>query len=151
MANPFAGQAKGTSKGKFKAITGKPGTGKVFDGGKQDKPIKKAAGGSVDLKVPGKASGGRLDKFARGGATKKAATNVNIAIVVPSGSKGGEEPPMVLPPGGPGGPPPGMEGPPPGMPPMGPPPMGPMARGGRLPTAGAESGVGRKQKAKLYK
>jgi hypothetical protein len=34
------------------------------------KAIQKNKGGEVEAKVPGKKSGGRLDKFARGGATK---------------------------------------------------------------------------------
>lgn len=122
-------------------------------------------------KVPGKKSPGR---YARGGKVKGHRTN--IAIVVPQKSPptpgpqagaaapppGAAPAPMPMPPPGAGGPP--------GAPPM---PMrargGKVAgeatkanikawdkrsdsnsykRGGRLPTAGAESGVGRLQKAK---
>lgn len=145
MANPFSDKAKSSSKSKFKALTGKSGGGQKFDGEPQaKKPAKKAAGGGIEA-IPGKASGGRLDKFARGGRTKKGATNVNIAIVVPGG-KGEEAPAPMMPPPGP------PVGPPPGGPPMMPPGMPGMKRGGRLGmTAGAESGVGRLEKIKAYK
>lgn len=156
MANPFASKVKETSKAKFKSLTGKKSDGQKFDGGKQ--VVKKATGGAVEASVPGKASGGRLDKFARGGRAK--GTNVNIAIVVPGG-KSGEPPalgvPPLLPPGaGPGGGPgPMIAGPanPPGPPIM--PPGGgsskPVLRkyGGAVKmTGGAEGGLGRLQKAK---
>lgn len=80
-----------------------------------------------EVKVEGKASGGRLDKFARGGAAKKSGkghhTHINI-MVAPKGGDGA--PPM-----GAGGPPPMAGGAPPMVPkgPMPPPPGGPMAGG----------------------
>ena len=120
---------------------------------------------------PGKKSGGRLDKFARGGRAKSKhkGNNTKINIVVapkgPHPADGAAPPAPMGPPllgGGPppglppGGPPPGLGGPPPGLPaaggPPGPRPPGLMARGGRLKmTAGAETGQGRLQKAKGYK
>ena len=127
---------------------------------------------SSGTKVPGKKAPGR---YARGGKVKGHRTN--IAIVVPQkssptpGPQAGAAgpPPMAAP--APPMPPPGAGGPPPG----GPPGMPMRARGGKvageatkanvkkwdkhaaansykrgggLPTAGAESGVGRLQKAK---
>jgi len=131
MANPYADQAKGSSKSKFKSMTGNSGGGQKFGG--EGQYSGGAGGGTGRLEkaraygIPGKASGGRLDKFARGGRTK--ANNVNITIVnkSPNEDKGAEAMPMPIPiPMGPGGPPPPgpMAGPPPGGPPMGP-PMGP--------------------------
>lgn len=91
--------------------------------------------------------GGKGKCFARGGRAKHKGSQTNIAIVVPQkgGSPAAEGPqgpvmppvagptPPMMPPGGPGGPPPMR------------------ASGGRvkgkLPSAGAESGVGRLQKA----
>lgn len=117
---------------------------------------KKVSGGEV--KVAGRASGGRLDKFARGGRSKgKHGTQVNIAVVQP---KGGSPSPDGAPAGGPlpapGGPlsmmPP--KPPPPPMPPPGPPgkPPGMMKRGGKVTgqKGGAETGVGRLNKVKMY-
>lgn len=126
-------------------------------------------------KVPG---GKKPGRFARGGKVKGHRTNIAIVVPQKSpptpgpqaGPAGpppmaGPAPPMPMPPPGAGGPP--------GMPPPGGPPMrargGKVAgeatkanvkkwdaradknsykRGGGLPTAGAESGVGRLQKAK---
>jgi hypothetical protein len=138
-----------------------------------------------ESKAPGKASGGRIDKFASGGRTKKKGnTNINI-IVAPQTDKGEGDAapgPMVLPPpdGGmpPMGPPPGAGGPPaappnitnvmpPGAGGPGPSPGSPAslppglrkqggrvntyAKGGKVPMkAGAETGVGRKDKVKAY-
>lgn len=109
----------------------------------------------AEHKAEGKKSGGRLDKFARGGRAKGKhgnKTNVNI-VVAPHGphpaagaappAPGGLPPPgagPMPPPGGPmggpplGGPPGGIPGgPPPGMPPgMGPKPPGMMKRGGAV-------------------
>lgn len=126
-----------------------------------------------EMKVEGRKGPSR---FARGGRTKHKGAQTNIAIVVPqkggspteAGSQGPAVPPMAGPPPMPM-PPPGGGGPP-GAPPM---PMrasggrvggdaskenlkgwserakaNSYARGGRLPTAGAESGVGRLQKAR---
>lgn len=108
-------------------------------------------------------SGGKVKNRARGGAMKGKGTNVNI-IISPQGSQPGGDaagpmmPPPVLPLGaGLGGPPvipPGMPPPRPlmggGLPmaPGGMPPgiMPPRANGGRVMTAGAESGPGRLQK-----
>ena len=114
-------------------------------------------------KPEGKKSGGRLDKYARGGAAKKKHGNhVNIAII---NGKGQQDAPPALgaPPGGLPMPPPkppmgGPPGLPPGLPPGGPgmappgmKPPGMMKRGGKVHmTAGADSGVGRKQKIKAY-
>jgi hypothetical protein len=128
--------------------------------------VKRATGGATalkrgghakheEVKAEGKASGGRLDKYARGGATKKHGkghhTHINI-VVAPKGGDaapppglGAGGPPM----GGPGapmvpkapmGPPPGAlgagpPGMPPGMPPPGaggPKPPGMMRRGGKV-------------------
>lgn len=125
-----------------------------------------------DAKVPGRASGGRLDKYARGGKTKHG-TQVNIAIVSPHGKDKDHEgntptgiPPMGMPPPAPMPPRPPMAGPPPGGPPGGPmggPPMPPrppgvmkrggkvFARGGKVHmTAGSFSGEGRLEKKKAY-
>lgn len=109
------------------------------DGGADDMPLKKKSGGAAehsDLKSLGKKSGGRLDKYARGGKTKhgKHGTQVNIAVVQPHGgspSPGGAPAGGPLPP--PGGPPHPPMGGPPGMPPPGaggPPGMPPGAMGG---------------------
>lgn len=120
--------------------------------------------------VHGHKRGGRLNKYARGGAAKKHHTQVNIAVVAPHGKDQGAagaapgvpavppHPPMQG--GPPMGPapvlPPGAGGPP-GPIPAGavPPPRPPMKRGGRVsemkpvpfatfkPRAGADSGEGR--------
>lgn len=114
--------------------------------------------------VHGLKRGGRLDKYARGGAAKdkKHHTQVNIAVVAPHGkdqagaASGGlpmppPRPPAGLPPGGP--PPMGM---PPGGPPPGMMPKPPMKRGGTVrpakmvtksPKGGAYSGEGRLEKS----
>lgn len=124
-------------------------------------------GKHTDLKAAGFASGGRLDKFARGGRTKhKPHTKINIVVAPhggnsePAGPPGGLPGGMPMPPPRPPmGPPPGMGGGmPPGMPPGGPPPMmrksgGRVgyAKGGKVPmTAGADTGKGRLEKAKAY-
>lgn len=128
---------------------------------------------SGESKVEGRKGPAR---FARGGKVHKAKGQTNIAIVVPQKSSSPAPEPQAGPAPPPAGPapmpppmPPGAGGPP-GMPP---PPMrasggrvggdsskenlakwseraksNSYARGGRLPTAGAESGVGRLQKAK---
>lgn len=113
-------------------------------------------------KVHGHAKGGRLHKFARGGAAKKGAAQVNIAIVTPHGKASDQ--PMGATPGGPPALPPRPIGPalggspPPALPPglAGPPgpmmpPRPPMKRGGRVKMdAGAKSGEGRLEKIKAY-
>jgi hypothetical protein len=91
-------------------------------------------------KAPGKASGGRLDKYARGGRTKDKGHHTKINIVVaprgPHPADGAAAPALGSPPlgGGPIPPPgPPMAGPPPGLPPrppIGGPPPGMMKRGG---------------------
>lgn len=162
MANPYADQAKSTSRSKMKSLSGQDTKGTAFQGGSH---FKGGAGSGVgreekaEHKVSGKASGGRLDRYARGGRAKKG-TNVNITIVngekkpeaqpvpvpVPMGPPPGAGPAPMGPPPGPPGPPPGgpAGGPPPeliqalaakaaaGGPPPGGPPPGMMKRGGRI-------------------
>lgn len=137
----------------------------------EDKALIKKMIKEHEHKVHGMKKGGRLDKYARGGAAKKKhGTQVNIAVVAPHGRSPSSEsaapaPGGILPPPG-GGlpmPPPGGAGLPPGLPPGMPPGMAPrpgmMNRGGTVKpakmkkghyTGGAESGVGRKEKARAY-
>lgn len=157
MANPFANKAKDSNKAKFSNLTGISGGGQKFDGSKQNDAAiaKRTAKGGSDTKVPGKKSGGRLDKFARGGKVKE--TNVNIAIVVPNKTEEGAPPVNIsggppMPPGGPG---PIPLGPPPGLEPGGPPMMqnrggsvGAFAKGGAVKVEAGDNGVGRLEKAK---
>ena len=94
-------------------------------GGHSDEPAdRKLIKGMVKpgaLKMDGKKSGGRLDRFARGGKVKKGGTNVNVIIAPQGGHPPSPPPPALMPPAG--GPPPSL---PPGMPPTGgaPPGMG---------------------------
>ncbi len=87
------------------------------------RPTKETGGAA--LAIEGRKSGGRLDKFARGGGVKKGSTNVNV-IIAP---QGGAAPPMAPPV------PPLAAGPPmpPPKPPMMPPGGAPMMQrhGGR--------------------
>lgn len=136
------------------------GAVKKYATGGSISPVKKAGGG--EIKVPGMKSGGRLDKFARGGAAKKKPqTQVNIAIVSPQKEDKDEAPmmPPMPPPIGAAPPPPPPKGPPgagPGMPvggplagPMNPPGM--MKRGGGVKMkGGADTGVGRLDKVRAY-
>lgn len=116
-----------------------------------------------EMKVEGRARGGRLDKYARGGKTKHKGTQVNIAVVQPHGGQspagmhptGGPLPapggPPMPPPRPPMGPPPGAMPPPGGPPGMGAKPPGMMKRGGKVKgIKGGDNGVGRKDKAKAY-
>ncbi len=152
MANPFAAKAKSSSAAKFKSMTGKKSSGQGHPDEAQDKVLikKMIKQDKGEYKIGGAVSAPRADKFARGGKAKgKKGTTINIAVI--GGGKEGAEgappmppmpkPPMALPPpgAGPGGPPGGAM--PPGMPPM--------KRGGKVGmTAGAETGVGRLQKAR---
>lgn len=154
MANPYRGQAKSTSAAKYKAMTGKSSGGKPFDGSPENsdkiaKSYKSTGTSSPD--VPAVKSAARLDKRARGGGVGKGKTNIviNIApkekdeVPMPMPIPVGGPPPMAAPP--PMGPKP--PGPMVGQPQLGPPP--PMRKaGGRVKmTAGAETGVGRLEKA----
>jgi hypothetical protein len=104
--------------------------------------VKLATGGAVSklksggpAKAEHKATGGatkpRLDKFARGGGTKKGGkahhTHINIMVAPKGGGDAGAPPPGL----GAGGPPPPGMGAPPMVPkgPMPPPPGGPMGGG----------------------
>lgn len=147
MAHPYSKfNEKDAGKARAKHLTkGYARGGKAHSDEAQDKKLISKMISAHDRKVEGRAAGGRLDKFARGGRTK--GTNIKIAIVAPSGaspSPPGVEAPSPVPPLG-GGPPPM-----PPMPPMPPrPPM--MKRGGKVGMkAGAETGEGRLQKAKAY-
>lgn len=109
-------------------------------------------GKHTDLKSIGMKSGGRLDKYARGGKAKAKKSGSHTKINIMVAPKSGEGPPPALPPSPIGAaPPPPM---PPKMP-MPPPPGpmgGPMKRGGKVKmTAGADSGEGRLQKARAQK
>jgi hypothetical protein len=117
-----------------------------------------------ETKAEGKKSGGRLDKYARGGKTKdKKGTHINIAVVNPHKDAAPGVPPAGgppgLPPGLPAGGPPGLPpGGPPGMPPPGMKPPGMMRKGGKVyarggkvhMTAGSLTGKGRKEKIAAY-
>ena len=92
------------------------GAVKAYKAGGAVAPAKKAGGGEV--KVPALATGGRLDKFARGGGTKKKPeTQINIAVVQPSKDSppetGSTPAGGALPPPGGLPPPPPAAGPPP--------------------------------------
>lgn len=170
MAHPYdSSREDKVGASRAKSFTKAYATGGVVkaykDGGFVTSPAKKAAGGEV--KVQGRATGGRLDKFARGGKVKKDKGNtVNIAIVspskdsppsVPDGAPGAASlppapPPMMPPPAGAAPPP--MPMPPPGAPPGMPmKPPGMMARGGKVrgQKGGGDTGVGRLDKVRMQK
>lgn len=179
MAHPYASlREKNPGQKKANSMFKKGGRVKHDDEAADKKLIKKMVK-KDDLKVEGRATGGRLDKFARGGRAKHKGggkTHINILVAphggsspaegaAPSGPPGlppgaGGPPPMMKPPMGPppGGPPPGMGGPPPGGPPPGMKPPGMMFRGGRayakggkVPMkGGAQTGEGRLDKKKAY-
>lgn len=89
---------------------------------KEDKSLVKNMVKSSSLKVEGRKNGGRLDRYARGGAVKKGATNVNV-IIAPSSPKEATQTPAIPGMG------PAVMGPspvPPPRPPMAPPPGMPM-------------------------
>lgn len=180
MAHPYASSREDkVGKSRAKALTKGYDTGgsvRAYKSGGAVAPAKKASGGEV--KVEGRASGGRLDKFARGGKVKKKPDNqINIAIVQPGKDEAGQAagglpppgmappppapPPPPMPPqaAGPMPPPPGPMGAPP-PPPMKPP--GVMKRGGAVKgfkrggvvtgqKGGADNGVGRLDKVKMQK
>jgi hypothetical protein len=147
------------SRARAKHILGhKHGGGAHHADAAADRKMINASVHKHEAKMHGHKSGGRLDKYARGGPTKgKHHTQVNIAVVAPHK---GSPPGAGAPPGGMASPP----MPPPGGPPMGGPPMPPPGPGGGMPpmkrggrtykrgggigmTAGADSGPGRLQKA----
>lgn len=164
MAHPYAAHREvhaGRKRAHKMASHFKKG-GAVHSDAKEDRKLfgKMIKEHEATEKPEGKKSGGRLDKYARGGKTKgKHGNHVNIAIVNPKGgADAAGAPPLggmpMPPPRAPMAPPPGppMGGAPGGLPPgMGPKPPGMLKRGGKVPmTAGAYSGEGRKQKIKAY-
>lgn len=114
MANPYKGQSASTVKSKFGNMGQPVALAKHADEADK-KQVKKLAQG-YDLKAPGYAAGGRLDKYARGGRTKTTTINIDM--------RPREAPP---PPPPPPAPPPVAAAPPP------PPPAPPAAGGGANP------------------
>ena len=157
MSHPYQ-QYREKHPGQKKAharVKGYKAGGAVHSDEKEDKALIRKMVKSKDLKADGGPAGGRLDKYARGGKAKgkggkKGGTKINI-LVAPK-SAGDAAPPMP-PPGLAAAPPPKMPlMPPPGGPAGGPPLGGPpMKRGGKVMTAGADSGEGRLQKAKAQR
>lgn len=119
MANPYKGQGKSTAVSKFGAMGLPKGKAKHSDASDADQVER----------IMGRSSGGRLDKFARGGRTK--ATSVNVIVQPPQQQQPQPQPQPMAPP---------MPMPPPGPPPApGAPPMGgaPMPGGLLNPAGGA--------------
>lgn len=129
--------------------------GEVHSDAKEDRALIKDMVKPQDLKK--RADGGSVEGRARGGKADRPKGKTVVNVIIPPSA--GAAPPM-MPPHPPvmAGPPPGAM-PSPGMaphppmagmgpmpPPGGPPMMPPRARGGRM-TGGAESGVGRLEKA----
>lgn len=141
MAHPHKAQAVSSNRTKFKAVSGKSGSGQAHSmEGQGHHLLAQQAMREQEMKASGSHAGSRLDKYARGGRTKKHHTQVNI--VLPQGQ--GASPP-VDPAMGSGAPP--MR--PPVAPGGAPPP--PMRKGGKVPmTGGAETGIGRLDKIKAY-
>ncbi len=116
MAHPFQSlredKVERSRVSKLTGATGVHSSGDVTN----NRTVIKGKNPAAAMKVEGAKSGGRLDKYARGGAVKKGSTNVNV-IIAPQGGAGGP-PPLPLPPAGgappmaPPAPPPGMAGPP---------------------------------------
>lgn len=179
MAHPFqSSREHGTSRSKAGKFMKAAGGGAHSDVAADKKLISKMVGAHAAKEhgVHGLATGGRLEKYARGGRTKhkkKPHTQVNIAVVAPHGHPdagalpGGPRPPMAgaAPPSPPppmGGPPgmppgmmphPGMMPPGGGMPPPGMmPPRPPMKMGGKVKHTGSVlTGVGREELAAIQK
>ncbi len=107
MANPFKDKGKSTAESKFGNMGLPKGKAKHKD----------SADAEQVERIMGRASGGRLDKFARGGRTKP--TSVNVVIQQPQQQQP-QAMPMPMAPPMPAPPP--SAGPPPG-PPSGAPPM----------------------------
>lgn len=176
MTHPYQGNREvhaGQKRAKQRMKEACGGMVKYATGGavKTSKPATHAAGG--EIKAVGKASGGRLDKLARGGRTKKGGkgnhTKINIIVAPKAGGDAGAPPdlgagapPMGAPPmvpKGPMGPPPGPLGAgPPGMPPGMPPPKPPgmMSTGGKIyplkkvHVRGGANGIGRLDEKRAY-
>jgi hypothetical protein len=155
MAHPYS-QHKEVHAGKKRAHEmsksyKRGGSVKANDHDADDKPHAKHKAEGGEIKAEGKASGGRLDKFARGGAAKKHGkghTHINI-VVAPKGGDGPAPPPGL----GAGGPPMGGAPPMPPKPPMGPPPGGPMGAGppgGPMPPPGMKPPGMMKDGGKVY-
>jgi hypothetical protein len=143
MTHPYASSVRTGNKAKYKALTGKKGGGQVHPDEGQDRKLfhdLMVKHEKAELKSLGKASGGRLDKYARGGKVKPK-ININI-ISVPHGESPATPPPLPPAMGLPGRPP--MAGPP--VPPGA--PSGPAIGPGAMPmkkSGGSISGLSTKE------